>query len=123
MDIKCGTDIIEVNRVKEAIEKHQEKFLNKVFTEKEIQHCETKNIMKYQHYAARYAAKEAVFKAISQTLDSKFDITWTDIEILNDSNGRPYVEINNDILNNIKIDISLSHIKEYAIANCICYYK
>ena len=74
MKLTCGTDIIEINRIKEAIENLGDKFINRVFTEKEIKYCEEKNVMKYQHYAARFAAKEAVFKAISKKLDDKFSI-------------------------------------------------
>ena len=121
MNVKCGTDIIEVERIKKAIEKNEDKFLNEVFTKKEIEYCNSKSIMKYQHFAARFAAKEAVFKAVSGLLNNKYDITWKDIEVLNDENGRPYVNISKiDSLKNIEsIDISISHIKNYAIANCI----
>ena len=119
MQVKTGTDIIEVERIKESIEKLGDKFLNRVFTEKEIKYCEEKKITKYEHYAARFAAKEAIFKAISPLLDNKFSIDWTDIEILNDNQGRPYVLSAKDNLNNINIDISLSHIKEYALATAV----
>ena len=122
MEIKCGIDIIEVERIKQAIEKHKDKFLNRVYTKKELMYCNSKNKMKYQHFAARYAAKEAVFKAISQNYDNKYSVNWQDIEILNDENGRPYVNLYNEKPKNIKIEISISHIKDYAIANCI-YYK
>ena len=71
MKIRTGTDIIEINRVKESIENTDGKFCEKVYTEKEIEYCENKKNQKYQHYAARFAAKEAVFKAISSSLDNK----------------------------------------------------
>ena len=121
MNVKCGTDIIEVERIREAIEKHNDKFLNEIFTDKEIEYCDSKKNMRYQHFAARFAAKEAVFKAISELLKDKYDITWKDIEILNDENSRPYVNLNKiDSLKDIEsIDISISHIKDYAIATCI----
>lgn len=117
MEIKVGTDIIEVERIKESIESLGEKFLNRVYTKNEIEYCEKTNSMKFQHYAARFAAKEAVFKAISKLLNNKFDISWKDIEIKNDENGRPYVELYCIEKQKIAdIDISLSHIKDYAIA-------
>lgn len=117
MEIKVGTDIIEVERIKESIESLGEKFLNRVYTKNEIEYCENTNSMKFQHYAARFAAKEAVFKAISKLLNNKFDISWKDIEIINDENGRPYVELYCIEKQKIAdIDISLSHIKDYAIA-------
>ncbi len=119
MKIKCGTDIIEVSRIKESIEKLGEKFLNKIYTKKEIEYCLSKNNMKYQHFAARFAAKEAIFKAISSLIKNKYEITWKDVEVLNDENGRPYVHFLNNIYNIEQIDISISHLKEYAIATCI----
>ena len=119
MQVKTGTDIIEVERIKDSIEKLEDKFLNRVFTEKEIKYCEDKKITKYEHYAARFAAKEAIFKAISPLLDNKFSIDWTDIEILNDDQGRPYAVLSKENFKNINIDISLSHIKEYALATAV----
>ena len=107
MRIRTGTDIIEISRVKESIESTNkkfcervytekererikesienigEKFLKRVFTDKEIEYCESKKAQKYQHYAARFSAKEAVFKAVSDELENKFQINWKDIEILN----------------------------------------
>ena len=71
MKISCGTDIIEIKRIKESIEDLGIKFLERVYTEKEIEYCESKKNQKYQHYAARFAAKEAIFKAISRKLNNK----------------------------------------------------
>ena len=68
MEYKVGNDIIEVERVESSIQKLGESFLNRVFTPAEIEYCESKNKMKYQHYAARFAGKEAIFKAISEFL-------------------------------------------------------
>lgn len=117
MQIKCGTDIIEIARIQESIERTDERFLERVYTKSEIEYCESKNKAKYQHYAARFAAKEAFFKAISESFD-KYEITWKDIEITNDVNGRPKVNLLKKEIPEIEsIDISLSHCKEYAIAN------
>lgn len=117
MQIKCGTDIIEIARIQESIERTDERFLERVYTKSEIEYCESKNKAKYQHYAARFAAKEAFFKAISESFD-KYEITWKDIEITNDVNGRPKVHLLKKEISEIEdIDISLSHCKEYAIAN------
>ncbi len=124
MKISCGTDIIEIERIKDSIEETNNKFLNRVYTEKEIEYCESKKIQKYQHYAARFAAKEAVFKAISIKLEDKYSICWKDIEIINDSQGRPNVILQGNIQKNIEqIDISLSHCKEYATANVVVIWK
>ena len=122
MKIRCGTDIIEISRIRKSIDELGETFKNKVFTQKEIEYCESKGKQKYQHYAARFAAKEAVFKAISSELKNKYDISWKDIEILNDENGRPYVNINSPIKTIENIDISISHCKQYAVANVIVCY-
>lgn len=124
MRIRTGTDIIEISRVKESIESTNEKFCERVYTEKEREYCENKKMQKYQHYAVRFSAKEAIFKAISDELENKFEINWKDIEILNDEKGRPYVNILNNKIQNIEdIDISLSHCKEYAIANVVVIFK
>lgn len=123
MNLRTGIDVIEVKRIEESINKYGKKFLNRVFTEQEIQYCESKKTQKFQSYAGRFAAKEAVFKALSECIDNKFDIQWKDIEVLNDKNGRPYVvlqgkfsEIKSDI---IDIDISISHIADTAIASIV----
>ena len=76
MKITCGTDIIEIDRVKESIEELGEKFIKRVFTDKEIEYCESRKGQKYQHYAGRFAAKEAAFKAISKILDNKYSRTF-----------------------------------------------
>ena len=121
MKIKTGIDIIEIERVKQSIEETDGRFCERVYTEKEIEYCESKKIQKYQHYAARFAAKEAVLKAISQLLESKFDIEWKDIEIQNDENGRPYVNILKQGIHIDNIDISISHCKIYAVASVVVY--
>lgn len=118
MKITTGTDIIEVNRIEESIEKFGDKFLKEIFTDKEIEYCNNKK-NKYQHYAARFAAKEAIFKAISELLDSKYDIKWTEIEILHGKNEKPVAHILKDIEELNDLDVSLSHIKEYATATCV----
>ena len=123
MKIKSGIDIIEIDRIKESIEKLGDKFIKRVFTDKEIEYCESKKGQKYQHYAARFAAKEAGFKAISEELDYKYDAKWTDFEIENDENGRPKLKIYNENIKYESIDISLSHCKTYAIANVVILYK
>ena len=121
MKISCGTDIIEVDRVRTSIENVGEKFLKKVFTDNEIRYCESKKTQKYQHYAGRFAAKEAVFKAISRQLEDKYSVCWKDIEVENDSQGRPSVNLFNVDMKKIEnIDISISHCKSYATANVVC---
>lgn len=118
MKVTCGTDIIEIARIEESINKLGEKFLERVFTKNEIEYCESKNIQKYQHYAARFAAKEAAFKAISWKIKDKYEVCWKDFEVVNDKQGRPKLNIIGISLKGVEnIDVSLSHCKEYAIAN------
>ncbi len=119
MEIYTGIDIIEVERIQNNIENYGDSFLNKIYTEDEIKYCESRKVNRYQSYAGRFAAKEAVFKAVSKLLDNKFDIGWKDIEILNQSDGRPYVKLNYINAKNFKIDISISHITSTAVANVI----
>ena len=122
--MQTGVDIIEIDRVKKSIEDTNGKFCERVYTEKEREYCESKKSQKYQHYAARFAAKEAVFKAISAGLKDKFEVSWQEIEILNDKNGRPYVVLPQEKSQNIEnIDISISHCKDYAVANTVIMFK
>ena len=122
MNFKIGVDIIEIERVQQSIE--SDRFCERVFTKNEIDYCESQKAQKAQHYAARFSAKEAVFKAISELLSNKYDIEWKDIEIINDKNGRPQVNIlKTDLRDKVKsIDISISHCKTYAVANVIAIY-
>ncbi len=124
MKITCGTDIIEISRIKESIENLGNKFLERVYTKKEIRYCESKKSQKYQHYAARFAAKEAVFKAVSTKLDNKYDIVWKNIEIVNDETGRPHADLIELNIEEIEeIDVSVSHCKEYAVANVVVAWR
>lgn len=124
MQILCGTDIIEIKRIKEGIEELGDNFTSRIFTEKEIEYCEQKKKQKFQHYAARFTAKEAVFKALSKMLENKFDLTWKNIEITNEKDGRPMVTIIGISIKGIEsIDLSMSHCKEYAVATAIAVIK
>lgn len=120
MQLYVGNDIISTERIKEMYMKHKEKFLNRIYTEKEIEYCNSKGENKFCSYAARFAAKEAIFKAISSKIDNKYDISWRDIEILNDELGKPHASVKNV---DCTIDISLSHEKEYAIATAIAVFE
>lgn len=121
----CGIDIIEVDRVKKAI-LNTPGFRERVFTKKEIEVGENKSdLQKYQYYAGRFAAKEAVYKALSNKFGDKL---WLgDIEILNDSKllNRPYVVLKNIDLETMQeqgmlnIDVSISHIEKYAVSSVV----
>jgi holo-[acyl-carrier protein] synthase len=118
--ILCGVDIVEIDRIKSSIDTLGQSFINKVFTPGEIDYCERKKSTKYQSYAARFAAKEAVSKAFGTGMGSR--VSWRDIEVYNDEFGKPHVallgkarELFNQ-LNAVSISLSLSHCKAYAVA-------
>ena len=124
MEIYCGTDIIEVQRIKEAI-LITKGFKEKIFTDVEIDVGEKKGEKsKYEYYAGRFAAKEAIYKAMSNI---KNDFCFWNLEIIDDkeNKNRPVVNFLDDELNTLKknkkidIDVSISHIKEYATAKAI----
>lgn len=123
MQIKVGTDIIEVSRIQESIENLGQSFLNKIYTEEEIKYCQSKKKAMYQHFAARFAVKEAAFKAVSTLLEDKYSISWKNAQTVDDENGKPHLEfvsLSKDVEKMLKrissIDVSISHLKEYAIA-------
>lgn len=128
MQIFCGTDIIEVSRIKDAIN-NTKGFKENIYSENEINDIDRiKSDMKYQRYAGRFAAKEAIYKALSKILiENNLCMTPLDIEVINDINlnRRPKVVILNsrikDFMENkkIDIDISISHLKDNAIAMVI----
>ncbi|MGN1300999.1 MAG: holo-ACP synthase [Clostridia bacterium] len=120
MKVLCGTDIIEISRIQKSIEKSGQRFLEIVYTPAEIEYCEGKKKAKYCHYAGRFAAKEAIYKAVSSLLKDKFAITWQNAQVINDENGNPKVEFIDTEIPEIKnIDISISHCKEYAVATVV----
>jgi holo-[acyl-carrier protein] synthase len=117
--ISIGTDIIECHRIAQMIEKHGEVFLQRVFTHREILYCSSRRAAN-QHYAGRWAAKEAALKALG-TGWSK-GIQWTDVEVQNEVGGKPVLVLTNRAqeiaiaLGIEKMLISISHCRAYAIA-------
>lgn len=117
-----GTDIIEVQRIKEALEKYGERFQKRVFTQTEIEYCETYNEKKYLHYAARFAAKESFSKAIGTGITQGFKLN--EVGIRNEKGGKPVIELFGGLKekwDNYKTEISLSHTEENAIAYIIMF--
>ncbi len=112
MKLSIGTDIIEISRIKHLIDTTN--FIQKMFTSNEIEYCESKKEQKYQRYAARFAAKEAIYKALSEKIQNNYN--WKDFEILNLANGKPKVYLHLNIKELENIEISISHCKEYAVA-------
>lgn len=126
MVVKVGSDIVYIPRIKEAINKFGLKFLNKILTNKETEYCTIKNIINYNSVAKRFAAKEAIVKALETGFGN--DIGFKDVEIINKENKKPYFNISNKVSNfiinklniiNYNIDVSLSDDKDYALATVV----
>ncbi|MBT8378586.1 MAG: holo-ACP synthase [Ignavibacteria bacterium] len=122
MVLGLGIDIIEIERIKKSIDEYGSHFLNKVYTEAEINYCNSK-FSKYQHFAARFAAKEAVYKAIASTW--KDGLRWKDIEIENEPTGMPIVKrsgkLQNFLSENRDLRISISHSDNYVTCVAIIF--
>lgn len=111
-----GIDLVEVRRIRKAIDNYGERFRNRVFTPKEIGFCEGLTD-KYPSYAARFAAKEAFSKALGTGLRGV--ISWQEIEVCDNERTRPTIKATGraaEILKNRKVHLSLSHIVDYAAA-------
>ncbi|MDR3623932.1 MAG: holo-ACP synthase [Chlamydiales bacterium] len=114
-----GTDIIEVERIRKIYVRFGSKFLKRVYTPLEQEYCLNFH-QPAERLAGRFAAKEAVAKAIGRGFQDK--ISFQDIEILNDSFGKPHVNLSVRLekeLGNFNLLVSLSHCKEYATATAI----
>ena len=120
--VGIGLDLVKIDRVRALAERWQERFLNRVFTEAERQHC-LRKASPYASLAGRFAVKEALLKALGTGWIS--GIRWVDIQVLNDSSGRPVATVDSQVQALLQktgvtgIHISLSHDSEYAIAETI----
>jgi holo-[acyl-carrier protein] synthase len=111
-----GNDIIEIDRIRKSIDTHGLRLISRLFTTKEQDYC-----LKYKdpvpHFAGRFSAKEAVVKALGTGFGEH--ASWLDIEILNDSHGKPSVYFANDMEKRLKettVLISISHCQLYVTA-------
>ena len=114
-DVFIGTDIISISRLKKTINSsHDDKFTNRIFTENEIDYCRDK-VNSVIHFAGRFAAKEAITKALlsSEIIDS---INMKSIEIISGKNRKPEVNLTLSSKLQIQCKVSISHTDEYAIA-------
>ena len=117
-----GIDVVEVDRIATAIERHGEPFLARLFTDSERVYCAAQK-RPALHYAARFAAKEAVSKALGTGIGG--EAGWLDLEIVRDSAGAPKLILHGAAAKFAKlkgipeIQISLSHAKDYAAANAV----
>ena len=122
MIVSVGIDMIEVSRIRETLARTP-RFVERVFTSAERAYCDAKGAASAQHYAARFAAKEACLKALRTGW--RGSITWHDMEVSNDAKGAPLVEIRGearkvfDSLGANVVHLSLSHTTEHAIATVV----
>jgi len=123
MIIGHGIDIIEVARVAEMMRSHPARFLKRVFTPGEVAYCKKSIKRRNEHLAARFAAKEAVMKALGTGL--RAGISWTDIEVMHEPGGRPVVVLHGAAakvaagLGVLRFHLSLTHIELVAMASVI----
>jgi holo-[acyl-carrier protein] synthase len=117
-----GTDIVECLRIAQMIERHGELFLQRVFTPHEIAYCQDRKAAT-QHFAGRWAAKEAVLKAMGTGWTR--GISWQDVEVRNEFGGKPRIVLGGgarEICANAGVDdvmISISHCRHYATAYAV----
>jgi len=119
MNKGLGIDLIEIDRIERVLVKYGQKFLDRIFTQKEQAYCKSFHKME-RHFAGRFAAKEAISKALGTGIGK--NLSWEDMEVLNDEHGAPYVVLSlraQAFFHNPKILISISHAKEYATAVAI----
>jgi holo-[acyl-carrier protein] synthase len=120
--VSIGIDIIEVRRVREVL-KRTPSFAERVFTEAERAYCDSRGVVAPQHYAARFAAKEAALKALQTGW--RGGISWHDVEIAAHDSGAPYLVLHGiakDLMENSgasKAHLSMSHTAEHAIAEVV----
>ncbi len=111
-----GVDIIEIDRVRRSIERLGDRFLEKVYTTAEIAYCNAK-AHRFQHYAARFAAKEALSKALSTGWAGEF--RWKDVEVMNEPSGQPRFTLHGTLsakLDSASIMLSMSHSDSHVVA-------
>lgn len=114
-----GSDIIAVARIDKAIGRNGHRFLTTIFTEQEISYCQQFHDAT-RHFSGRFAAKEAIVKAIGTGF--RYGITWKDIEILNDSQGKPEVTLSHRMRALVgpgECLLTISHCHEYATATAL----
>jgi holo-[acyl-carrier protein] synthase len=115
MNLSSGIDLIEIERIREAIERHGDKFVARIFTEHEQKECKGR----IPSLAARFAAKEAVAKALGTGIG---DVSWLDIEIRGDENNAPKLYLSGMALTKAKEkgllnwSVSLTHTESQAMA-------
>lgn len=117
-----GIDLVDFPRIEEMIQRHGERFLNRVFTAAEQAYAE-KNKNRVEKYAGRFAAKEAILKLIGTGW--RGNIAWTDIEVINNTSGQPQVTLDGEVkeiagkLGIGHISLSITHTANFAFASAV----
>ncbi|MFH0753980.1 MAG: holo-ACP synthase [Candidatus Omnitrophota bacterium] len=111
-----GIDIVEIVRIRAATLKWGDRFLTRILNDEEIAYAQT-HIIPYPHYAGRFAAKEAIYKAVGDKT-----LSWKDITVTNTPDGKPVCHINRPLSGQV-IHLSISHSKFYAVASAIVETK
>ncbi|HBO46196.1 MAG TPA: holo-[acyl-carrier-protein] synthase [Planctomycetaceae bacterium] len=120
--IGIGTDITECLRIAKMIERHAELFIERVYTPKEIRYCQSRK-QSTEHFTGRWAAKEAILKALGTGW--RRGIAWRDIEVLNETGGRPIVYVHGGVKKVVEqmgitsLQVSISHCRTHAIAMAV----
>jgi holo-[acyl-carrier protein] synthase len=120
--VGTGIDIVECLRIAQMIERHGELFIARVYTDAEIEYCTARKAAT-QHYSGRWAAKEAVLKALGTGW--RRGISWRDIEIRNDRKGAPTVNLRagaRDVMEKAgirRLHVSISHCRSFAVAHVV----
>ncbi len=125
MAIGCGVDVVELDRFKEALRRGGAAFLRRVFTAQEVTYAKARKRTVLLHLAARFAAKEAVIKAVSQIAPRRM-LAMNQVEVCNDSLGRPHIFLHDDRHRGstpLTLLVSLSHTERVAVANAIAFQK
>jgi len=123
MIIGHGIDIVETSRIRQMVEQHGRRFLDRCFTAAELAYCQANARRYFEHLAGRFAAKEAVLKVLGTGW--RRGIAWTDIEILPEPSGQPRLTLGGEsarIAAELRIDqwhLSISHIETHATASAI----
>ena len=120
--VGIGTDIVECLRIGRMIEEHGELFLNRVYTEREVRYCQARK-RAVEHFAGRWAAKEAVLKCLGSGW--RKGLCWTDMEVRNDPSGKPVVLLcgaAKDLAQSQRVSnilLSIAHCRAYATAYAV----
>ena len=116
--VGCGIDVVELNRFRQAVQRGGVAFMRRIFTKQEEAYAKARKRTLWLHLAGRFAAKEAVIKAIAQ-IDPKRRLAMNQVEVCNDRLGRPSVILHDRKKPQFTIHISLSHVESVAVANAI----